>query len=203
METDLINLSKTFKKKGFSSYVSKDRDEALQIVNKIISDASPIGSIGLGNSESLRQLGLDKSLLQYTKNLYVHLSGMKGTDEKKALTADFYLCSANAVSQDGHIINIDGTGNRTAATCFGPNHLIYIIGKNKIANTLDDAIYRAKNIAAVTIAKKCNRNTPCVVTGKCEDCDSSDCICSVMTIHRRKPLGMDVSIILVNEDLGV
>ena len=51
---------------------------------------------------------------------------------RKALTADFYLTSANAVSLDGHIINIDGNGNRTAATCFGPKHVIYLIGKNKI-----------------------------------------------------------------------
>lgn len=118
------------------------------------------------------------------------------------MTADYYLTSANAISLDGNIVNIDGTGNRTAATCFGPKNLIYVIGKNKIANTLEDAMNRAK-CSAVELAKRYNRKTPCVVTGKCENCVSPECICAVTTIHRKKPYGINITVILINEDLGI
>ncbi len=128
---------------------------------------------------------------------------MPEENDLKALHSDIYFTSANAVSYDGYIINIDGTGNRTSATCFGPKCVVYIIAKNKIAGTLEEAIDRAKNTAAVSLAKKYGRKTPCVTTNKCEDCLSPDCICNVMTIHRRQLYGNKIKIILVNEDMGI
>ncbi len=204
MDEQLLPLSKTLKSRGFQVEVCEDLRQATEIVQKIIGKDSPVSSIGLGNSITVKSAGLQESLSKLAKEMYIHIpvgtEDMKEID-RKALTADFYLTSANAVSLEGQLINIDGNGNRTAATCFGPKHVIYLIGKNKIAKTLEEAMARAKS-AAVLNAKRYNKKTPCVQTGKCENCNSPECICSVMTIHRRKPNGVNMTIVLINEEAG-
>lgn len=203
MNDHLSALSKTFKKRGFQTFTCDNSEQAVELVHELISESVSIDSIGIGNSLTIKNMGLYEILLKYTKNIYIHSPiGTEDTD-RKALTADIYLTSANAVSLDGHIVNIDGTGNRTAATCFGPKHVIYIVGKNKIAKSLEDALFRAKNTVAVELAKMYSRKTPCVVSRKCEDCISPDCICAVTTIHRKKPYGVNISIIFVDENLGI
>lgn len=200
--SDLLLLSKALKKRGFEVWVCEDGRQARNAVKRIIETNGPAGSAGFGNSETARSLGLHEMLSQYTKNIYIHEPGVGSDADRKALTADYYFTSANAVSLDGHIVNIDGTGNRTAAACFGPKRLIYVIGRNKITGTLEEAMRRAKR-AAVELAKKNKRKTPCAVTGECCDCLSPECVCAVTTIHRKKPFGTDISVVLINEDLGL
>ena len=151
---------------------------------------------------TLKSLGLLDTLGQFASRVFPHVPGGASDDERGALSADFYLTSANAVSMDGQIVNIDGTGNRVGATCFGPKHVLYLIGRNKIVRTLDEAISRAKD-AAVRLAEYYGRRTPCVETGRCMDCLVDDCICSVTTIHRKKPLGVDMTVFLIDQDLGL
>lgn len=200
--TELIQLSKVLKARGFQVAVCENKEQAVDKVRELIEGTDSIQSIGFGNSATARSMGLPELALSYTENVYIHAPGTSETTDKMALTADIYFTSANAVSLSGNIINIDATGNRTAAACYGPGHVVYVIGKNKITNTLEDAMARAKN-TAVTLAKMYNRKTPCVVTGKCEDCISPECVCSVTTIHRKKPYGVNMTVILVNEDLGI
>lgn len=202
MRDTLVNLSKSLERRGFETRLCEDVKSAEKIVHEIVGEKNTVNSIGFGNSVTIKSMGLHDSLLKYTQNIFIHQP--IGTEEvdKKALTADFYLTSANAISMDGQIVNIDGTGNRVAATCFGPKQVIYLIGKNKIAASLDDAINRAKN-TAVELAKKYNRKTPCVVSGKCEDCISLECLCSVTTIHRKKPYGVKIIVVIIDEELGV
>jgi hypothetical protein len=100
------------------------------------------------------------------------------------------------------IIELIRTGNRIAATCFGPGKVIYIVGANKITEDMESAMARAKN-TAVALAKHFERKTPCVVTGKCEDCLSAECVCSITTIHRKKPYGADISVFLINGVYGL
>ncbi|MBL8025979.1 MAG: lactate utilization protein [Fibrobacteres bacterium] len=159
-------------------------------------------TVGFGNSMTINSLNLVALLKPEVKQLFIHLPGKAGKEERDALTADLFLTSANAVSIDGHIVNIDGTGNRVAATCFGPGRVIYLIGKNKITENLPAALVRAKE-TAVNLAKHYNRKTPCVKTGKCEECQSPGCVCAVTTIHRRKPNGLNISVFLINEELGL
>lgn len=159
--------------------------------------------IGMGNSLTLETLNIKNVWRSQVSAIYQHTPTSSHDETRKALTADVYLTSANAITRDGLIVNIDGTGNRTAATCYGPQQIIFVIGRNKITADLPEAIYRARNIAAVQNARRYNRKTPCIITGKCEDCLSPECICSVMTIHRRKPLGVQAIVILVNEDMGL
>jgi hypothetical protein len=191
-------LSNVLKKKKFEVEIFKTGESAKDKACKIIKD----NIVGHGSSVTLDQIGLLKEIDKFAKKVYPHIAGKSGEDERNSLIADYYLTSANAISMDGHIVNIDGTGNRVAATCFGPQNIIYFIGKNKITESLDDALLRAKE-TAVKIAKKLNRKTPCAITGKCEDCLSPECICAITTIHRKKPSGINIHIFLINENLGI
>ncbi|MDR1656463.1 MAG: lactate utilization protein [Deltaproteobacteria bacterium] len=200
MNFDLETVKKNFIRRGFQAVVCDD----LQQATRFIIEKFPVNNdmiIGMGNSLTLDAIGI-KKIWAAQASVYQHTLGSSESETKKALLADIYLTSANAVSSDGQIINIDGTGNRTAATCYGPKQVIYVIGKNKIAVSLEEAIKRARNTAAVQNAKRYSRKTPCAVTGKCENCLSPECICAVMTIHRKQPYGVKIMVVLVNEAAG-
>ncbi len=201
MSFDLNIINKNFIKRGFDSKVCNDIKEANNYILENFSFTDNI-IIGMGNSLTLDAMGIKHIFSERGYAVYQHSPSSTKHETEKALLADLYLTSANAISSDGQIVNIDGTGNRVAATCYGPKEVIYVIGKNKITQTLDEAIKRARNIAAVQNAKRYNRKTPCVITGKCEDCLSPECICSIITVHRKRPYGLKTTIILVNEELG-
>ena len=111
--------------------------------------------------------------------------------------------SSNAISEDGQLVNIDGTGNRVAALCFGPRQVIVVAGMNKVAADLDGAVARARHIAAPANAQRFAGKTPCRVTGQCGNCTSPDCICAQMVITRFcNPAGR-IKVVLVGEDLGL
>jgi hypothetical protein len=191
-------LSEVLKKRKFEVEIFKTGQAAKDRACELIAN----GNVGFGSSMTLQEIGLLKELDKVANEVYSHVAGQAGESERKAFSADYYLTSANAVSMDGYIVNIDGTGNRVGATCFGPRNVIYFIGKNKITESLDAALLRAKE-TAVKIAKKFERKTPCVITGKCEECLSPGCVCSITTIHRKKPYGTNVYIVLINEELGL
>ena len=202
MNYNLDILRDRFNKRGFNTVVCNDKQEAVHY----ILETFPVNNdmiIGMGNSLTLEALGIKDIWANQVPAIYQHAPGCSEDETRKALLADIYLTSANAISYDGQIVNIDGTGNRIAATCYGPKQVIYVIGKNKIAKSLEEAIKRAQNTAAVKNAKRYNRKTPCVTTGRCEDCLSPECICAVMTIHRKQPHGLKITLILVNEELGL
>ena len=120
-----------------------------------------------------------------------------------AAKADWFVSSANAVTTEGDIVNIDGTANRVAPLLFGVPNIIYVFGVNKIVDTLDEAIDRIRNHACPLNARRLNKNTPCAITGKCSMCNSADCICNVTTIvHHPTRLQAQVHLIIVPEQLG-
>jgi L-lactate utilization protein LutB len=201
LDFNLDVLKNNLSKRGFDAVVR----DSLQDAADFVAETFPVDGgtvVGMGNSLTLDALGVKKLWEGRVAAIYRHTPDSSEIETKRALLADIYLTSANAVSLDGQIVNIDGTGNRTAATCYGPKRVVYVIGKNKIAPSLEDAIRRAKNTAAVQNAKRYNRKTPCAITGKCEDCLSPDCLCAVMTIHRKQPLGAKITVILVDECAG-
>ncbi len=198
----LTELSKALKRRGFDVHLCENGAQAVETVFGIVEKCAPVDSIGFGNSMTVRSLGLYDTLSKFAKEIYIHQPVGTADLDRKALVSDFYFTSANAVSLDGQIVNIDGTGNRVAATCFGPKRVIYIIGRNKIADDLSGALSRAKE-AAVKVAGFYNRKTPCVVTGKCEDCVAAECVCAVTTIHRKNQRGLDITVVLVDEELGI
>ena len=121
---------------------------------------------------------------------------------KQSVSADVFISGTNAVTLDGKLVNIDATGNRLAGMTFGPKKCIIIVGVNKVSRTLDDALTRAKHVAAPINAKRLNRDTPCVGSGECADCDSPDRICNITQIIHKRPGAIDLHVVIVGEELG-
>ena len=122
--------------------------------------------------------------------------------QKKCLSADVFLTGANALSMDGEMVNIDGTGNRVAAIVYGPETVLVVAGMNKVEDTLEDAITRARTVAAPINKQRFPNMTPCEVTGTCADCKSEGCICNQILITRHcRPAGR-IKFIIVGEELG-
>lgn len=122
---------------------------------------------------------------------------------KQCLTANVFLTGANALSLDGQMVNIDGTGNRAAAIAFGPDTVLVIAGMNKVCDTLEQAVIRARTVAAPANVQRFPNDTPCKRTGSCQNCISADCICNQLLITRHcRPAGR-IKFILVREDLGL
>ena len=122
---------------------------------------------------------------------------------RQGLLCDTYLMGANAVSEDGQLVNVDAYGNRVAALCYGPKQVIVVVSTSKAAKTLEDAIARARSIAAPLNAQRFPDNkTPCVTTGMCRDCKNMDSICSQIVITRLcRPAGR-IKVVLIGQDLG-
>ena len=119
------------------------------------------------------------------------------------LTCDLFLTSANALTADGRLVNVDGNGNRVAASIFGPKRVVFVVGRNKIVDGgIDAAIDRIKREACPPNCRRLNKKTPCAATGVCADCSSPDRICSVTVVMDRRPSRTDVQVLLVDEDLG-
>lgn len=199
-------LVKNLKNRHFDAYYCNDREEALAKALELIPEGS---TVGWGGALSAQQLGLMETLKNGARNAFVYdRDTAKDMDEririmKKCLTADVFLTGANAISMDGQMVNIDGSGNRVAAIVYGPDGVIVIAGMNKVVDTLDQAIQRARNVAApMNMQRFSGQNTPCSVTGACADCRSENCICNQILITRNcRPSGR-IKFILVGEELG-
>ena len=121
---------------------------------------------------------------------------------RACLGADVFITGSNAISMDGQLVNIDGVGNRVAAIVYGPKSIVMIAGMNKVVDTLEDAVTRARTVAAPINQQRFLKNTPCAVTGICADCKSPECICNHIVITRNcRPAGR-IKFIIVGEELG-
>ncbi len=161
-------------------------------------------AIGIGGSMTVDELGLYDILTQNNDVFWHWHSTDKQRDISEAANAEVYISSANAVSISGDIINIDGVGNRVASTLYGHEKVIFIIGKNKVCKSLEEAISRARNTAAPLNAKRLNLKTPCSSQPeKCYDCNSKERICSALVVLLGKPEnGTEYQVLIVDEVLG-
>ncbi len=163
-------------------------------------------TIGIGGSQTVHQMGLYEKLKTHN-TVYWHdvvPEGMTVKETRRAASAsEVYISSVNGISEGGQIVNIDNTGNRTAAISCGPDLVILVIGRNKAAKTFEDALWRARNIAAPLNAKRLNRKTPCAAQGdRCYHCTSPDRICRHLSVLWTKPAGAEYLAVLIDEDLG-
>ena len=190
-------LQKNFENHGFKTIFVDIKEEAVTYLKKTITNTV----VGIGGSMTATELDLYKELRDDNTVIWHYVS--KGEDTRFATShSTVYILSANGVSETGELVNIDGSGNRLAYSTFGPEKVIYIVGKNKIVPTLTDAIYRAKNVASPLNAKRLNRNTPCAIDAdRCYDCNSEERICRATLIIER-PTVRNTEILFVNEDLG-
>ena len=196
-------VAEALNKRYFEAYYCSGRAEALEKILELI----PQGHVvSWGGATTVDELGV-KDALRQRGQAVIDRDTAKDAQErqemlKKALTCDTFLMGSNAVSADGQLVNIDGTGNRVAALCFGPSQVIVVAGMNKVAGDLDGAMRRAREVAAPINAQRFQLKTPCSVNGLCADCKGPDSICAqIVTTRLCKPAGR-IKVIEVGEDLG-
>ena len=195
-------VAEAMKKRGFEAYYVSTAEEAREKALELIPENSVVS---WGGSMTIDEIGLKQAVIDRGCKV-INRDEAESPEERmelmrKALTCDVFLMSANAISEDGQLVNIDGNGNRVAALCFGPKEVIVAAGMNKVAGNLEEAYARARKFAAPVNAQRFNLATPCGKTGLCADCLSPECICSQMVVTRRASGGR-IKVILVGADLG-
>jgi len=200
--TDFSVLKSNLVKKGYKVSVFSTGKEAADYLDGAITGKA----VGVADSQTLEQIGIYSRLC---RNNTVFTPAYTTDDEAfyqmavKCLLTDVFLVSANGISLDGTIVNLDSSGNRIAASLYGHQKVYYVIGRNKIAESVEGAVWRVRNIAAPQNAKRLHMPTPCAVTGKCHDCNSPERICNGLLILLHKIKNMEIEIVLVDEDLGL
>lgn len=188
------------KKRYFDAYYVNTAAEAKELALSLIPQGD---TVTWGGTMTANEIGLIDALKSGNYNC---IDRENAEDRQKAMReaffADTYIMSANAISEDGQLVNIDGNGNRVAAMIFGPKSVIVIAGVNKIAKTAEDALTRARTVAAPINAQRFDIVTGCKVGGRCTDCKSEQTVCVHMVITRvSRPAGR-IKVILVGENLG-
>lgn len=196
-------LVKNLRSRHFDAYYCATKEEALRKALELIPEGA---SVGWGGVASAWQIGLIDALRQGTYCLYDRDAALtveeKDQAARNSMFADVFLTGANGLSMDGQMVNIDGTGNRVGAIVYGPRTVLVIAGMNKVTDTLESAIERARTVAAPMNMQRFCKDTPCAVTGVCGDCRSDSCICNQIVITRNcRPAGR-LKFILVGEELG-
>ena len=196
-------IIKNLKRRHIEGYYCASAEEAVKKVSELIADGS---SVTWGGTMTVRDLGIpqylkDRGTLEVLDRDLAETPEDKQAIYLKAFSADVYLSSANAISEDGVIVNIDGNGNRVAAITWGPKKVIFVIGLNKVAQNVEAALARARSTASPINAARFDINTPCHTDGVCHNCNSPECICNYVHFLRNSPQGRHV-VVLVGETLG-
>lgn len=197
-------LVKNLISRHFDAYYCENKELALQKTLELI----PAGStVGWGGALSAQQIGLMDAVRTEEYNPIdrdaCHTPEEREDAMRRCLMSDVFITGANAISIDGQMVNIDGNGNRVAAIVYGPKEVIVIAGMNKVEDTLDAAVTRARTVAAPMNQQRFLLPNPCTVTGTCADCKSQTCICNQILITRHcRPVGR-IKFILVGEELGL
>ena len=161
-------------------------------------------SVGFGGSATLDALGLYERLGTHNQVIWHWKQEDKDAARREAMTTGVYLTSVNALAETGELVNIDGAGNRAAATLFGHEKVFYVIGRNKLAPTYEEAVWRARNIAAPQRARQLGKKTPCAVKcDRCYDCKSPERVCRGLVTLWGPMMGMEAEVLLVDEELGL
>ena len=197
-------LVKNLKSRHFDAYYCATKEDALKKALELIPEGA---SVGWGGAMSCQQIGLVDAVNDgpYRAMDRSKCASMEEREQMMLdhLRSDVYLTGANGMSLDGQMVNIDGTGNRVAAIIYGPKSVLVVAGMNKVMDTLDEAIRRARTVAAPANQQRFQLNNPCTVTGTCADCKSETCICNQIVITRHcRPVGR-IKFIIVGEDLGL
>ena len=197
-------LKKNLSLRHMDAYYCKNAEEA---VRKVLSLMPKGSSVGWGGSMTLRDTGILSTLRSSGDYKLLDRDNAPDAQQKRQVEreiffADFVLTSCNAMSQKGEIVNIDGNGNRMAAITFGPRQVIFVVGMNKVTATLDDALSRARNLAAPVNGQRFPTDTPCHKDGQCHDCLFETSICSYIQVLRNsRPAGRH-TVVFVDGDFG-
>lgn len=196
---------KALEKRHFWATYVKTKEEACQLALSLIPQDH---TISWGGTMTMQEVGLMDAVKEKGFKI-IDRDQAKNPEERielmrQGLLADTFLASANAISEDGQLVNLDGNGNRVAAMIYGPKQVIIVAGMNKVAKDLDAAIHRVRNVAAPARSQSFPDNAvPCMITGTCSDCLSPDSICAYLSVIRLCRPAEKVKVILVGEDLGL
>jgi len=193
------------KKNNFDAQYFPKAADALEALWKMIPEGA---TVGVGGSLTLNQIGFQEAIQKRpVKFLNPFAKGLSpeegGKLRREIFSADFFVGSSNAVTEDGKLYNIDATGNRVAPMIFGPKKVVLFCGINKIVKNIDEAHKRVKEWVAPMNVKRLGYKPPCGQTGQCADCSSPERICNAYVVLAKKPRLTDFSVFLIGEDLGL
>ncbi len=202
------SIIKHLNKRNIQGYYADTAEEAREIAVSLVAEGD---LVSWGGSQTLDQTGIRKTLFEMEKEGKITIIDPYGTADpaesmearRKGLFSDVFFMSSNALTVDGELVNIDGTGNRVAALTFGPKKVVVVVGKNKLTESLDEGVKRVKREACPKNAVRLGRKTPCALTGNCCDCLSpTETICATTVLTRFSLTPGRVHVVLVDEDLG-
>lgn len=199
---DLESVCRRLNQRGFQASAY---DSGAQAARALLEQIKPHSTVGIGGSVTIQALGISRKLRDKGCTVFWHWEAEDDSAAREAaFQADYYLLSANALGEDGVVYNIDGTGNRVAATLFGPAKVIMIIGRNKLVpGGYEDALQRIRQTACPQNARRLKLQTPCAVTGACTDCKSPQRMCAAVVALQKRPSGKpSFHVLLADEDLG-
>lgn len=196
-------LMDNLKQRNIDAFYLESFDE---VSGKLLQMIPEDCTIGVGHSITVHNSGIVNKLIERGNTIFDKTMAADKEEskqiKKKALTTDWYITGTNAISVKGHIVNVDHSGNRAAAMIFGPDKVVIVVGVNKIVDTLDEAIFRVKNIASPLNAKRAGFNPPCVELNRCVDCRSEERVCNYLVIIEGQDEKDRMTVIIVNESVG-
>ena len=203
-ETIGLKTVEVLKKNGFSALYCKRGAEASEF---IMNNVHKGDKVGFGGSMTIKKLGIQEKVKSMGGIVLDHGDPTLSADERMEtmrgeLLCDVFLCSSNAVTLEGELVNIDGSGNRVAAMSFGPKKVIVVVGINKICKNEASAFERIRQIAAPMNSKRLNMPNPCTKTGTCSDCKSDTRICRIYSVIKRMPMRADITVVVIGENFG-
>ncbi len=205
----LAEVKSALEQNNFAVFLADSLQDAATLVKeKILPEINP-KSLAWGGSMTFMASGLYQEFTgsgsyEIFDPFEKDLSAEENLDRRRrALLADLYFTSTNAITETGLLVNLDMMGNRIGGLTFGPRHAVVLAGRNKVVPDVEEAMARIKNYAAPVNAMRLDKKTPCVKTGFCEDCRSPDRICNTWTITEKSFPKERIKIILINEDLGL
>lgn len=203
LDSKIKNLIRNLKSRNINAFFLENFDEMNEKLLKIIPDNC---TIGVGHSITVQNSGIIKRLIERGNIVFDKTTAIDKEESKKikkmALTSNWYITGTNAISLEGHIVNIDHSGNRVAAMIYGPDNVVIIVGVNKIVDSLSDAINRVRNIASPMNAKRAGFTPPCVKLNKCVDCKSKERVCNSLVIIEGQEVIGRMKVFIVNESAG-
>jgi hypothetical protein len=219
MDKDIEITLKSLLSRNINGVFATDSEDAK---NKIIDMIPKRSVVGIGDSTTVRQIGIKEELRKRgikvldgfnLQSVYANVKDWEELTLKPVMEAticDIFLTGTNVVTQDGRLLNVDGLGNRVAGMFWGHPRSIIVVGRNKVVKNIDEAFYRLRKVIApnhlkvrATLKGDKRRKPPCVVEGKCYDCRTKERACNIFTIIEGKPLRTDINLIIVDEDLGL
>lgn len=197
-------MIKNFKKRNIEAFYCEDSAAAVALAMDLMKDG---GSVGMGGAETVKECGLLDAVKTADNLHFIDRNLATTPEEKKAvfletMGCDYFLMSSNAVTIDGELINIDGNANRVACLAHGPEHVLVLIGMNKIVDDISTGIARVQNVASPANTIRLGIKTPCSVVGHCMDCHSENCICCEILITRHSKHNGRIKVLLIGEELG-